>query len=136
MGEDEAERFEARWKQRFSRGGNGRVLVAESALNVDVVKNNLSDIAHLAEAGATKEDVCNAFGVPIRFFTRDTNMANIQAAERQHSKAIWPNPRRFSEGSTFKAGFLPPAAAGGLTRWTESAPPGKCAAVRDHRPRT
>src|SRR5205823_10208274 len=82
------------WRQKFSRGGNGRVLVAESALNVQAVQNQLGDVAHLAEAGATKEDIANAFGVPVSYLTRDTNMANLHAADRQHAKAIWPRLQR------------------------------------------
>jgi phage portal protein BeeE len=61
---EERDRLEAAWQQKFARGGNGRVLVAESRLSVDLVNPALGDLASLAEAGATKEEIANAFGVP------------------------------------------------------------------------
>ncbi|TMB85872.1 MAG: phage portal protein [Chloroflexi bacterium] len=37
MGDEERDRLEQQWQQRFRRGGAGRVLVAESSLKVDVL---------------------------------------------------------------------------------------------------
>ena len=43
----------------------------------------------------TKEDVANAFHVPLSFLTSSTNLANLQAAEQQHmARAISPRLRR------------------------------------------
>jgi hypothetical protein len=62
------------------------------------LKASLADAAALAEAGATRDDIANAFGVPLAFLTRETNLANLQAAEHQHlSKAIRPRLRRRDE---------------------------------------
>src|SRR5437667_7907604 len=55
ISEEERDRLEAAWLQKFSRGGNGRVLVAESNLSVALVNPSMGDVAALAEAGATKE---------------------------------------------------------------------------------
>ena len=45
--------------------------------------------------GKTKEDICNAFHVPVAFFTTQTNLANLQASERLHmTKAIGPRLTR------------------------------------------
>ena len=44
---------------------------------------------------ATKEDIANAFHVPLSFLTSETNLANLQAAEAQHmAKAIYPRLTR------------------------------------------
>jgi phage portal protein BeeE len=44
---------------------------------------------------ATKEDIANAFHVPLSFLTSETNLANLQAAEHQHlSQAIAPRLTR------------------------------------------
>jgi hypothetical protein len=83
---EERDRLEAGWQQKFAGGGNGGVLVAESNLSVDVVNPALGDLAALAEAGATKEEIANVFGVPLALLTTETNLANLQAALHQRSR--------------------------------------------------
>ena len=98
LGEEERERLEIQWNNRFRHSGNGRVLVAEQGMKVQTLKASLANAAALAEAGATRDDIANAFGVPLAFLTRETNLANLQAAEHQHlSKAIRPRLRRRDE---------------------------------------
>ena len=94
MGEDERERLEGDWERKFRRG-TGRVLVADTSLKVSVVQNPLGELAVLADAGGTRADIANAFGVPLAYLTSDTNLANLQAAERQHlAVAIRPRLKR------------------------------------------
>jgi HK97 family phage portal protein len=98
ISQEERDRLENAWIQRFRKGGNGRVLVADTGLNVEVLQTSLADVAALAEAGATQADIANAFGVPLAFLTTATNLANLQAAEHQHaSKAIQPRLKRRDE---------------------------------------
>jgi HK97 family phage portal protein len=98
VGEEEMDRFEAQWNQKLRRGGAGKVIIAESGLKVQLLTQSMGDLAALAEMGKTKEDVCNAFHVPIAFFTTQTNLANLQASERLHmSKAIGPRLTRRDE---------------------------------------
>jgi HK97 family phage portal protein len=98
IGEVERDRLELAWNQRLRRGGAGRVLVAESALRVHLLQHSLGDLAALADLRVTKEDLCNAFHVPLSFFTSETNLANLQAAEHQHmAKAIAPRLHRRDE---------------------------------------
>jgi HK97 family phage portal protein len=98
IGEDERVRFESLWNQRLRRGGAGRVLVAEKAMRVHLLEHSMGDLAALADLRATKEDICNAFGVPLAFLTTETNLANLQAAEQQHARhAILPRLRRRDE---------------------------------------
>jgi HK97 family phage portal protein len=98
IGEEERDRLETQWNQRFRRGGAGKVVVAESALRVQLLAHSMGDLAALADMKATKEDVCNAFHVPISFLTSQTNLANLQAAEHQHmSKAVTPRLKRRDE---------------------------------------
>ena len=92
MGPEERERLEAAWVQKFARGGNGRVLVGEARLSVDLVNPAMGDLAALAEAGATKDEIANAFGVPLSFLTKETNLANLQASMQQHA-ALTVRPR-------------------------------------------
>jgi HK97 family phage portal protein len=98
IGEEERDRLETQWNQRFRRGGSGRVVVAESNMKLQVLSHSLGDLAQLAEMGATKEDVCNAFHVPVSYFSRETNLANLQAADHQHKElAIAPRLTRRDE---------------------------------------
>jgi HK97 family phage portal protein len=98
LGEEERDRLQAQWNNYFRRGGTGRVLVAESALKLQVLDHSMGDLAALADLKATKEDVSNAFHVPLSFLTSETNLANLQAAEHQHmAKAISPRLRRRDE---------------------------------------
>jgi HK97 family phage portal protein len=95
LGEEEARRLEKQWQDKFGRGGAGRVLVAESGLKVSLLEHSMGDLAALADYRTTKEDIANAFGVPLAFLTSETNLANLQAAEHQHlSKAIRPRLQR------------------------------------------
>ena len=98
IGEEERDRLESQWNQRFRRGGSGRVVVAESSLKVQLLAHSMGDLAALADMKATKEDICAAFHVPLAFLTSETNLANLQAAEHQHmAKAITPRLRRRDE---------------------------------------
>ncbi len=82
LGEEERDRLETQWNQRFRRGGTGKVVVAESALRVQLLQHSMGDLAALADVQATKEDIANAFHIPIAFLTTQTNLANLQAARR------------------------------------------------------
>jgi HK97 family phage portal protein len=98
IGEEERDRLEAQWNAKFRRGGARRVLVTESGMQVSILAHSMGDLAALAEYGKTKEDVCNAFHVPLAFLTTETNLANLQAAEHQHmAKAIFPRLQRRDE---------------------------------------
>ncbi len=98
IGEEELSRLESQWNQKFRRGGTGRALFAESAMKVNVLQQSMGDLAQLAEIRATMEDICNAFSVPIAYMTTNVNMANLQAAERQHmTNCIHPRLTRRDE---------------------------------------
>ena len=98
IGEEERDRFEAQWNSKLRRGGSGKVIVAESGLKVQLLQQSMGDLASLAEMGKTKEDICNAFHIPVAYFTSQTNLANLQASERLHmTKAIEPRLTRRDE---------------------------------------
>ncbi|HYV38345.1 MAG TPA: phage portal protein [Gemmataceae bacterium] len=92
FGEEERDRLEQQWNDNFRRGGSGRVLVADSGLKVDVLSHSMGDLAALADMKATKEDIANAFHVPLPFLSGQTNLANMQAADHLH-KALAIRPR-------------------------------------------
>jgi HK97 family phage portal protein len=98
LGEEERDRLEGQWNARFRRGGTGKVVVAENALRVQLLAHSMGDLAALADLRAAKEDIANAFHIPLSFLTSETNLANLQAAEHQHmAKAITPRLQRRDE---------------------------------------
>ncbi len=98
MGEEERDRLEMEWNAKFRRGGAGRVVVPDSPVKVQLLEQSMGDLAALAEQGKSKEDIANAFHVPIAFLTTNTNLANLYASERQHmAQAIAPRLRRRDE---------------------------------------
>jgi len=95
---DERARLETVWQQKFVRGGQGKALIAESGMLVTPLSQSMGDLAALADMRATKEDIANAFHVPLPFLSGDTNLANMQAADHLHKTlAIVPRIRRRDE---------------------------------------
>lgn len=95
---DERERLERQYQQKFGRGGHGQALVADSRIKVSLLSQSLGDLAALADAKAAKEDIANAFGVPLPFLSGETNLANMQAADHLHKTlTILPRLRRRDE---------------------------------------
>lgn len=112
IGEEERDRLEAQWNQKFRKGGAGKALVAESGLKVSLLAHNMGDLTTLAEHGASKEDICNAFHVPLSYFTSNTNLANLEAAESQHlNLAI--SPRLIRRDQKLNHQFMPMWDTGG-----------------------
>jgi HK97 family phage portal protein len=98
IGQDERDRLEEQWNQKFRRGGAGKALISETGLKMDLVTHSLGDLAALAEMKATREDVANCFQVPLPLLSSETNLANLQAADHLHkSLAIVPRLRRRDE---------------------------------------
>lgn len=98
IGTEERDRLEEQWRRKFKQGGRGQVLVAESSFSVSLLSQSLGDLALLADLKATKEDIANAFGVPLPFLSGDTNLANLQAADHLHKTlAITPRLKRRDE---------------------------------------
>lgn len=103
IGPHERDRLETEWNNRFRASGNGKVLVAESNLDVALIQPELASLATLAEMKATKEDIANAYQVPMPYLSGDTNMANLEAAGQQHAAlAIKPRLRRRDAGLSMR----------------------------------
>ena len=95
---EERDRLEKLWQQKFTRGGQGKALVTDSSLSVTLLSQSMGDLAALADMKATKEDIANAFHIPLPFLTSATNLANMQAADHLHKTlAIVPRLRRRDE---------------------------------------
>ena len=95
---EERDRLEKLWAQKFTRGGQGKALVADSSMSVTLLSHSMGDLAALADMKATKADIANAFHVPLPFLSGETNLANMQASDHLHKTlAILPRLRRRDE---------------------------------------
>jgi HK97 family phage portal protein len=98
IGPEERDRLEKQWYQKFSHGGQGKALFADASLKVTLLSQSMGDLAALADMRASKEEIANAFHVPMPFLSGDTNLANMQAADHLHKTlAILPRLRRRDE---------------------------------------
>jgi len=95
---EERKRMETAWHEKFARGGQGKAFVSDTGFSVTLLSQSMGDLAALADMKATKEDIANAFHVPLPFLSGDTNLANMQAADHLHKTlAILSRLRRRDE---------------------------------------
>jgi phage portal protein BeeE len=91
-GQDEKLRFEQDLNRKHARGAQGGVIVANGAWDVKPITYSPTDLTGLKIAEYDLERICACFGVPITLFLSETNLANLQAAEKLHAvRAV--NPR-------------------------------------------
>lgn len=91
LGEPERQRYIADLMRQHSRGNAGGVLVTNGAVDVNTLSYSPTDLGGLTISEYDLERTCNCFGVPVSYFSKETNLANLQAAESQHARtAIEP----------------------------------------------
>jgi len=94
----QAARLEAWLKRKFRQGGEGGVVVWESALEMKPLSFKARDMEMLARFGVTKTEVLNAYGVPPALMDSMKSRAELNAAQAQHGRqAIWPRLERQDE---------------------------------------
>lgn len=86
VGEPERLKFEQDLNVKHARSAQGRVIVTTGAWDLSPISYSPTDLAGLKIAEYDLERICGAFDVPIEFFTKETNLANQQAAEGKHAK--------------------------------------------------
>lgn len=91
LGEAERQRYAQDLSRQHSRGMAGGVIVTTGAVDVKPLTYSPMDLSGMKLSEYDLERTCNVFGVPVTYFTKDTNLANLQAAEAQHARmAIEP----------------------------------------------
>ncbi len=68
------------WNQKFKRGGNGRILVAENAGTFTPTRYPPTDLGPLEISRESLRRLANAFGVPEALLSKDATYANMQAS--------------------------------------------------------
>ena len=85
MGEEERKIFERQWKNKFKRTGAGGIVIANEALEFTKFSFSSKDAELLARKKVTKNDIANAFDVPIALLeSENINRATLEAAMFQH----------------------------------------------------
>lgn len=91
FGESQRRRLEQDIERQHARGNAGRALVTDGSVDINPLTYSPTDLSGMQLSEYDLERVCNVFGIPVSYFTKDTNLANLQAAETQHAKtAIEP----------------------------------------------
>lgn len=91
FGEAERKRYEQDLMRAHARGNAGKPLVTSGAAEVTPLTYPPTDLAGMELSRYDLERTCNVFGIPIAYFSTETNLANLQAAESQHARtAIEP----------------------------------------------
>lgn len=91
LGEEERRRYAQDLIRMHSRSNAGRVVVTNGAVDVKPLSYSPTDLSGMQLSEYDLERVCNVFGVPVSYFSKETNLANLQAAESQHARtAIEP----------------------------------------------
>jgi hypothetical protein len=106
FGPAERKRLEDDMEKRGRGGRAGGVFVVDGAVEMKNLSYQPADVGIVEISDYNLERICNAFDVPTTFFSKDTNLANSQAATEHHARnAVEPRCK---------------AIAATLTRWTHS----------------
>ena len=85
-GEDERKRFEAEMNTYHARGRAGRFIATNGAYKFQALTYQGFDLNEMQVDIYLSEKICNCLCVPISFLSKETNLANLQAARTQHSE--------------------------------------------------
>ena len=86
LGEDERRRLDAEANTYHAQGRAGRLMVMSTPMRLDPIKYSGFDTGEMEVNGYNMERMCNCWGVPISFMTRETNLANFEAGLKFHAK--------------------------------------------------
>lgn len=83
---DQAKRLRADLNRKHAQAAGGGVIVSEGGYTFNALTYKPSEMGGTDLPRYVLERICNCFDVPVAFFTSETNLANLQAAETQHGK--------------------------------------------------
>jgi len=108
LGDAEATRLERRFQRKHQRANGQGSMVVSDAIDIKVLTIPPKDAEAALMHGLTKEDIANAFGVPMSLLqTKDVNRANAEAGHYQLARnAILPRCRRLEQRLTQRFAML------------------------------
>lgn len=112
FGGDVAKRYEKELMLRYGKGRGGGIYVGEEPMDVKEISTPPRDLARLEIPDKAKEQIANAFDVPISLLQNKTvNKATLEAALTQHA-LMGVSPRLTRVASILNSNYL--------TRWDTS----------------
>ncbi len=84
FGDAERRRLEMEMNTRGRGGKAGGVFVVDGAATLETLSYSPTDLGGLEIADYNLERTCNTLDVPPTFFSKDTNLANLQTATEHH----------------------------------------------------
>jgi Phage portal protein len=85
-GDDERKRYEYELNMFHARGRAGRAHVTNGAWEYTPLNYQGFDTGEMQVNNYNLERMCNCYGVPVSFMTRETNLANFQAGRTFHAQ--------------------------------------------------
>jgi Phage portal protein len=85
-GPDERKRFLNELNTYHSRGRAGRAIGTDGSIDFQPINYQGFDTGEMQTLIYNMERMCNCYGVPISFMTRETNLANFQAGRTFHAQ--------------------------------------------------
>lgn len=99
MSEEQQTQFKRQFNNQFKRAGAGGVFIASEAIDISPLTFSSKDAELLARKEVTKNDIANAFSVPLALLeSKNINRATLEAAMFQHGfYAIKPRIKYIQE---------------------------------------
>lgn len=96
LGEDEFDRLKAQWTQKYGGTGNaGKTAILEKGVKYHAIALSPREMSFLTGRKLTKEEIFNAYGIPLGLFSEESNRANSEMANFNYmSGTISPKHRR------------------------------------------
>jgi hypothetical protein len=85
-GDNERRRFEQDLVRKLSAGNAGGILVNDGAWDFTPVSYSPADMAGIEMSQHDRDVLASIFDMPPTYFTTDSNLANLQAADEQHAR--------------------------------------------------
>jgi hypothetical protein len=109
LGDDERSRLDHEMNTWHARGRAGRMAVFSVPMKLEPVHYQGFDMAELHVNQYQLERIANCYGVPMPLLSRDTNLANMQAARTLHALfGIEPRAQMIASGLTRLAQMYDP----------------------------
>lgn len=83
---EQARAFEQQLKSKFSAYGAGGLHVNDGAYDITVPNYPKADVGAKEIAQHDRDNIASIFGMPPTYFTVDSNLANLQAADKQFAR--------------------------------------------------
>jgi len=95
LNDNEFKRIKTGWNQQYGAGKTGKTAILEKGLTYKPITFTPRELSFLAGRKLTKEEIFNAFGLPLGLFDKEANRANSEQASYTYMRdTISPRHRQ------------------------------------------